>query len=48
MLDVIFVFLVAMFFGFVVTRTRSILGVTIAHGLTNVGLFIFFPLVLGR
>jgi len=47
-LDVVFVFLVAMFFGFVVTRTRSILGVTIAHGLTNIGLFIFFPLVLGR
>jgi len=47
-LDVVFVFLVAMFFGFIVTRTRSILGVTIAHGLTNIGLFIFFPLVLGR
>lgn len=47
-LDVVFVFVVAMFFGFVVTRTRSILGVTIAHGLTNIGLFIFFPLVLGR
>jgi len=47
-LDVVFVFAVAMYFGFVVTRTRSILGVTIAHGLTNIGLFIFFPLVLGR
>jgi len=42
-LDVVFVFGVALFFGWVVLKTRSILGVTVSHGLTNIGLFLFFP-----
>lgn len=46
-LDFGFVFLVAMIFGFFVQRTGSILGVTIAHGLTNIGLFLVFPFTLG-
>ena len=44
-LDVVFVFAVAMFFGWIVLRTRSILGVTISHGITNIGLFLFFPFI---
>ena len=41
--DFLFVLLVALYFGLVVKYTRSILGVTIAHGLTNIGLFLVFP-----
>ncbi|MCD4671452.1 MAG: CPBP family intramembrane metalloprotease [Anaerolineaceae bacterium] len=43
MTDFLFVLMVALFFGLVVNRTRSILGVTLAHGLTNIGLFLVFP-----
>ncbi len=46
--DLIFVFLVALFFGYYVRRTRSILGVTLAHGLTNVSLFLIFPFLIGH
>jgi CAAX protease family protein len=42
-MDFLFVLLVALYFGQIVLRTRSILGVTIAHGLTNIGLFLVFP-----
>lgn len=45
--DVVFVFLVAMFFALMTLFTRSIVGVTIAHGLTNIGLFLIFPFILG-
>jgi membrane protease YdiL (CAAX protease family) len=45
--DVIFVFAVAMLFGYIALRTGSILGVTIAHGLTNIGLFLIFPFIIG-
>jgi uncharacterized protein len=45
-LDVLFVFAVALFFGWVVLRTRSIIGVTLSHGLTNITLFLVFPLLL--
>ncbi len=41
--DFLFVLLVALYFGQVVKQTSSILGVTIAHGLTNIGLFLIFP-----
>ncbi len=41
--DFLFVLLVALYFGLVVKQTRSILGVTFAHGLTNIGLFLVFP-----
>ncbi|MBM4429937.1 MAG: CPBP family intramembrane metalloprotease [Chloroflexi bacterium] len=43
LLDVVFVFVVAMFFGEIVRRTRSIIGVTFAHGLTNIVLFLVAP-----
>jgi len=46
LLDVIFVFGVALFFGYVTDKTRSILGVSISHGLTNIVLFLVAPFVL--
>lgn len=45
-LDVIFVFVVAVYFGWIVKRSGSILGVTVAHGLTNIGLYLIWPLLL--
>jgi membrane protease YdiL (CAAX protease family) len=42
-LDVVFVFGVAIFFGWVVKKTGSLLGVTLAHGLTNIMLFLVIP-----
>ena len=50
-LDLVFVFSVAIFFSLVAYKTRSILGVTLAHGLANIGLFLIFPFIsaaLGR
>lgn len=41
--DLVFVFAVALFFGWVVRRSGSILGVTLAHGLTNISMFLIFP-----
>jgi len=46
LLDVVFVFGVALFFGYVVHKTESILGVSLAHGLTNIVLFLVAPFVL--
>ena len=42
-LDVVFVTAVGLYFGWVVHRTGSILGVTLAHGLANVVLFVILP-----
>src|SRR5690606_1230885 len=42
--DVIFVVGVGGYFGVVVQVTRSLLGVSIAHALTNIMLFIVLPL----
>lgn len=42
-LDVVFVTLVGLFWGWVVHRTGSIVGVTIAHGIANIVLFIVLP-----
>jgi membrane protease YdiL (CAAX protease family) len=39
-IDVVFVFGVALFFGWVVKKTGSLLGVTLSHGITNIILFI--------
>jgi uncharacterized protein len=47
LLDVIFVFLVAILFAMVTERTGSIIGVSISHGLTNVTLFLVFPFIIG-
>ncbi|NLF03263.1 MAG: CPBP family intramembrane metalloprotease [Anaerolineales bacterium] len=44
--DFVFVFIVALFFGWAMQRTRSIVGITIAHGLTNVLLFLVMPFLV--
>ncbi|MBN2387854.1 MAG: CPBP family intramembrane metalloprotease [Anaerolineales bacterium] len=44
--DVIFASLVGLFFGYYALKTRSILGVSLAHGITNITLYILMPLVL--
>lgn len=46
-LDVIFVFGAAILFGLITNSTGSLLGVSIAHGLTNIGLLIVFPILIG-
>ena len=45
-LDFIFVTAVGLIFALIVKRTHSIWGVTLAHGLTNISLFILVPLLL--
>jgi membrane protease YdiL (CAAX protease family) len=42
-LDLVLVFIIALFFGWVVKRTGSLLGVTLAHGITNIVLFLVAP-----
>jgi membrane protease YdiL (CAAX protease family) len=42
-LDLLFVFSIGLFFGFVVLKTGSIMGVSISHGITNVVLFLVAP-----
>ncbi|HEX79196.1 MAG TPA: CPBP family intramembrane metalloprotease [Dehalococcoidia bacterium] len=41
--DIVFVFVIVLFFGWIVKKTGSLLGVTLSHGLTNVMLFIIAP-----
>jgi LysM repeat protein/membrane protease YdiL (CAAX protease family) len=41
--DVAFVFAVGLLFGWLVARTRSLLGVTLAHGTTNITLYLVVP-----
>jgi hypothetical protein len=42
-IDVAFVFAVGLIFGWLVARTRSLLGVTLAHGFTNISLYLVVP-----
>lgn len=42
-LDVLFVFAVGLVFGYIVRLGGSILGVSLAHGLTNITLFLLLP-----
>ena len=44
--DVAFVLIVGLFFGWVVNRTGSLLGVTLSHGITNIILYLVAPLIL--
>jgi membrane protease YdiL (CAAX protease family) len=46
-IDVAFVFGVGLLFGYLVRRTGSVLGVSLAHGLTNLALFAIIPRLLG-
>jgi len=45
-LDFTFVLFVGLIFAIIVKRTKSILGVTLAHGLTNICLYILVALLL--
>lgn len=45
-LDLVFVFAVALLFSIIVGFFRSLLGVSLAHGLTNIGLYIIWPYLL--
>ena len=44
-LDILFVFLVGLYLAWVVARTKTIWGVTFAHGLTNIVLFLIMPFI---
>ncbi len=44
-IDIVFVFAVGLFFGWVVYRTGSLLGVTLSHGITNILLYVIIPLL---
>jgi len=44
-LDLVFVFSVGLFYGFMTLRTGNIIGVTLSHGLTNVVLFLIAPAI---
>ncbi|HEY0196861.1 MAG TPA: CPBP family glutamic-type intramembrane protease, partial [Methanobacterium sp.] len=41
--DLIFVFMVAIFYGYVFLKTRSIVGITLSHGISNTFLFLIVP-----
>ncbi|MEA3255241.1 MAG: CPBP family intramembrane glutamic endopeptidase [Candidatus Altiarchaeota archaeon] len=41
--DMIFVFLVGFFYGYVFQKTRSLWGITLSHGITNIVLFLIAP-----
>ncbi|MFA5384771.1 MAG: type II CAAX endopeptidase family protein [Eubacteriales bacterium] len=43
LIDVVFVFAVAVYFTLIVKRTGSIIGVAIAHGITNISLYLIWP-----
>ena len=45
LLDVVFVFVVGLFYGWVVKKTGSLFGVTLSHGITNIVLFLVMPLL---
>jgi CAAX protease family protein len=47
LVDVLFVLGVGLFFAWVVQRTRSLLGVMLAHGGTNIMLFLVMPFLFG-
>ncbi len=41
--DLIFVFLVAIFYGYAFYKTKSLFGVTLSHGISNTFLFVIIP-----
>jgi membrane protease YdiL (CAAX protease family) len=44
--DFFFVLLVSLLFSYIVHKTGSIVGVTLAHGLTNIFLYLIFPFII--
>jgi len=47
LVDMLFVLVVGLFFGWMAQRTRSLVGVTLSHGLTNIVLFLVMPFLVG-
>ncbi len=45
LLDIVFVFVIALFFSWVVKKTGSLLGVVLSHGIANSMLFLVMPLL---
>lgn len=46
LVDVVFVFAIGVLWGWLAKTSRSIVGITLAHGLTNITLFLIFPAVI--
>lgn len=46
-LGILLVFLIGLIFGLVVAHSRSIVGVTLAHGIMNITLFLIWPYWIG-
>ena len=44
-LDLLFVFSVALFYGYTFQKTQSILGITLSHGISNSFLFLIMPFI---
>ena len=44
--DIVLVFAIALFFGWVVNKTGSLLGVILSHAITNILLFLIIPSIL--
>ena len=44
-LDLIFVFSVAIFYGYTFQKTKSLLGITLSHGISNTFLFLIVPFI---
>ena len=44
-LDLVFVFCVAIFYGYTFQKTKSLLGVTLSHGISNSFLFLVLPFI---
>ena len=43
--DLVFVFSVGLFYGFMVLKTGNIVGVSLSHGITNIVLFLIAPAI---
>ncbi len=44
--DFLFVLIVGLLFGWLVWKTQSILGVSLAHGIANISLYVMFPMLI--
>ena len=44
--DLLFVFGVGLFYGYVFQKTRSLTGITLSHGITNITMFLLAPFLL--
>jgi len=44
--NLIFVFLIAVFYGIMFLKTKSIVGISVSHGITNIMLFVILPVIM--